>query len=72
MAAADVVLVVDDDEDIREAIRRIVTQCGYSVLAASDARAALRAAQAVDGPISCCSPMCGCPETPALPRWQNN
>jgi DNA-binding NtrC family response regulator len=51
-AVADVALVVDDDEDIREAIRRIVTKCGYSVLAASDARAALRAAQAEDGPIS--------------------
>jgi DNA-binding NtrC family response regulator len=51
MAAADVVLLVDDDEDIREAIRRIVTKCGYSALAASDARAALRAAQTVDGPI---------------------
>ncbi|NEA31747.1 response regulator [Streptomyces sp. SID13031] len=51
MAAADVVLVVDDDADIREAIRRIVAKCGYSALTASDSRAALRAADAVDGPI---------------------
>jgi DNA-binding NtrC family response regulator len=51
MAAADVVLIVDDDEDIREAIRRIVTKCGYSAVAAADAQAALRAAQAVDGPV---------------------
>jgi DNA-binding NtrC family response regulator len=51
MAAAQTVLVVDDDADIREAIRRIVTKCGYSALTASDARAALRAAQAAAGPI---------------------
>jgi DNA-binding NtrC family response regulator len=51
MAAPPIVLVVDDDADIRDAIRRIVTKCGYSALTASDARAALRAAQAADGPI---------------------
>jgi DNA-binding NtrC family response regulator len=51
MAAPQIVLVVDDDADIREAIRRIVTRCGYSALTAPDARAALRAAQAATGPI---------------------
>ncbi|WP_134004482.1 response regulator [Kribbella sp. VKM Ac-2566] len=52
MAPGEFVLVVDDDEYIREAIRRIVTKCGYSVLAAADAGAALRAAQAVEAPIT--------------------
>jgi DNA-binding NtrC family response regulator len=51
MAAAGIVLVVDDDADIREAIRRIVTKCGYSALTAPDAQAALSVAQAADGPI---------------------
>jgi DNA-binding NtrC family response regulator len=51
MAVTDLVLVVDDDAAIQEAIRRIVSSRGYSVLTASDPRGALRAAQAADGPI---------------------
>jgi len=51
MTTTDLVLVVDDDADIREAIRRIVTRCGYSALTASDARTALRVAQAANDPI---------------------
>ncbi|MDX6247410.1 MAG: hypothetical protein QOF10_770 [Kribbellaceae bacterium] len=48
---APIVLVVDDDADVREAIRRMAARAGYTVVTASDGRAALRAAQTADGPI---------------------
>ena len=45
------VLVVDDEEDLRDIIRRMLMRRGYDVLAAGTAAAATAVVQEHDGPI---------------------
>lgn len=45
------ILAVDDEPDLLEAIRRILTRRGYAVLPAGDAGSALEVCRTHDGPI---------------------
>ncbi len=51
LAASLLVLVVDDDEAIREGLRLLLQEWGYSVVTASDAEQAQQVAQAMEGRI---------------------
>lgn len=44
-------LVVEDDQTVRYAMRRILTQAGYTVMTASDGEEGLEVAREYDGPI---------------------
>jgi DNA-binding NtrC family response regulator len=45
------VLVVDDEADVREAMRRIIARRGYTVIGAASGREALSLVRAADRPI---------------------
>jgi len=47
----EIVLVVDDEADVRRMAKRILTKGGYSVIGATDAEGALRACQDPDQPV---------------------
>ena len=50
-AGSETVLLVEDEEAVRGLARRVLEDCGYTVLVAEDARKALELERAEDGPI---------------------
>lgn len=46
-----VILVAEDEKDLRQLVAEILSEAGYSVLGAADGKIALRVARKHDGPI---------------------
>ena len=60
-ADGEIVLVVEDNDDVRAYSVMILTELGYAVLEAADAEAALAILRATERASTCCSPTWCCP-----------